>query len=78
LARCGGSSARDRQSDHDLVFRAKPREVAIIGFDFNRSKTLYEACTLPCPHDFADADRGASWLPELAREAQLSARFSMR
>ncbi len=37
----------------DLVSRAAPREVTIIGFDFNRSRTFYETRTLPSPHDFA-------------------------
>lgn len=37
----------------DLVSRAKPRQVTIIGFDFNRSKTFYENRTQPSPHDFA-------------------------
>ena len=41
----------------DLVSRAKPREVTIIGFDFNRSKTFYETRTLPSPHDFATEER---------------------
>lgn len=41
----------------DLVSRAKPREVTVIGFDFNRSKTFYETRTLPSPHDFAAEER---------------------
>jgi hypothetical protein len=41
----------------DLVSHAKPREVMIIGFDFNRSKTFYETRTLPSPHDFAAEER---------------------
>lgn len=46
----------------DLVSRAKPREVTIIGFDFNRSKTFYETRTLPSPHDFAAEER---WVTDL-------------
>ena len=41
----------------DLVSRADPREVMIIGFDFNRSKTFYETRTLPSPHDFMAEER---------------------
>ena len=41
----------------DLVSRGKPREVTIIGFDFNRSKSFYETRTLPSPHDFAAEER---------------------
>ena len=41
----------------DLVARASPRQVTIIGFDFNRSKTFYETRTLPSPHDFAAEER---------------------
>ena len=41
----------------DLVSRAAPREVTIIGFDFNRSKTFYETRTLPSPHDVAAEER---------------------
>lgn len=46
----------------DLVSRGKPREVTIIGFDFNRSKTFYETRTLPSPHDFAAEER---WVTDL-------------
>ena len=41
----------------DLVSRASPRQVTVIGFDFNRSKTFYETRTLPSPHDFAAEER---------------------
>jgi Glycosyltransferase family 29 (sialyltransferase) len=41
----------------DLVSRASPRQVMVIGFDFNRSKTFYETRTLPSPHDFAAEER---------------------
>lgn len=41
----------------NLIAHAKPREVTIIGFDFNRSKTFYENRTLPSPHDFAAEER---------------------
>ena len=41
----------------DLVARANPRQVTIIGFDFNRSKTVYETRTLPSPHDFTAEER---------------------
>jgi hypothetical protein len=41
----------------DLVARASPRQVTIIGFDFNRSKTFYEIRTLASPHDFAAEER---------------------
>ena len=41
----------------DLVARASPRQVTVIGFDFNRSKTFYETRTLPSPHDFAAEER---------------------
>jgi Glycosyltransferase family 29 (sialyltransferase) len=37
----------------DLVSRSNPRQVTIIGFDFNRSKTFYEKRELASPHDFA-------------------------
>ncbi len=36
----------------DLVARSQPRQVTIIGFDFNRSKSFYENRALPAPHDF--------------------------
>lgn len=41
----------------DLVSRASPRQVTVVGFDFNRSKTFYETRTLPSPHDFAAEER---------------------
>jgi hypothetical protein len=36
----------------DLVCHASPRQVTVIGFDFNRTKSFYENRTEPSPHDF--------------------------
>lgn len=41
----------------DLISRSSPREVTIIGFDFNRSKTFYENRIQPSPHDFGSEER---------------------
>jgi Glycosyltransferase family 29 (sialyltransferase) len=41
----------------DLVSRSNPRQVTIIGFDFNRSKTFYEKRELASPHDFGAEER---------------------
>jgi hypothetical protein len=41
----------------DLVSHAQPRQVTVIGFDFNRSKTFYETRTVPSPHDFQAEER---------------------
>jgi hypothetical protein len=41
----------------DLVSRSNPRQVTIIGFDFNRSKSFYEVRESPAPHDFAAEER---------------------
>ncbi|HET6161887.1 MAG TPA: glycosyltransferase family 29 protein [Dongiaceae bacterium] len=41
----------------DLVSHAAPRQVTIIGFDFNRTKTYYETRELASPHDFAAEGR---------------------
>lgn len=41
----------------DLISRSKPRQVTIIGFDFNRTKSFYENRTTPSPHDFATESR---------------------
>jgi Glycosyltransferase family 29 (sialyltransferase) len=49
----------------DLFSRARPRQVTIIGFDFNRSKTFYENRTLPSPHDFAAEER---YIMDLVKE----------
>lgn len=41
----------------DLISRSNPRQVTIIGFDFNRSKSFYEKRELPAPHDFSAEER---------------------
>ena len=37
----------------DLISNAAPRQVTIVGFDFNRSKSFYEDRNQPAQHDFA-------------------------
>jgi hypothetical protein len=41
----------------DLISRSKPRQVTVIGFDFNRTKSFYENRESPPPHDFAAEER---------------------
>jgi hypothetical protein len=41
----------------DLISCSRPRQVTIIGFDFNRSKSFYENRESPAPHDFAAESR---------------------
>jgi hypothetical protein len=52
-ARSAGCPALGRRDDHRPRLAWQSRQVTVIGFDFNRSKTFYETRTLPSPHDFA-------------------------